>query len=220
MSLPHPAPASTRHRLGVYAIVAALLATCGDLLLLWVTNAARPDLALPHPPRGALAIGTYLGVLAIPLFGVGYWHAAAGLAPGSPRAARLVFLLGAYGGAVGGVVHGLTGLIIHIERHAGTPVVDPFTALTPYRPYLLPLWGLLTVFLVVGSVLYALAITRRRTVYPRWMALLNPVLIVVALSAVGSTSPVLRAFLVPAGPNVAHVIFFVATTMLGVRDTE
>ncbi len=220
MSLPYPAPASTRRLLGVYAIVAALLATCGDLLLLWVTNAARPDLALAAPPRGALIIGTYLGVLAIPLFGVGYWHAAAGLAPGSPRAARLVFFLGAYGGAVGGVVHGLTGLIIHVERHAGTPVADPFTVLTPYRPYLLPLWGLLAVFLIAGSALYTAVIVRRPTVYPRWMALLNPVLIIVALSALGSISHGLRPFLIPAAPNVAHLIFFVAVTLFGARETD
>ena len=98
---------------GVAAVAAALAATAGDLLLLWVANAARPELHLAPPPPGALVAGYYLGVLAIPLYGLGYWEVAQGLAPAGERAARAVFLLGLSGGALGGVVHGVTGLVIH-----------------------------------------------------------------------------------------------------------
>jgi hypothetical protein len=76
---------------------------------------------------------------------------------------------------------------------------------------LLPLWALLAGLVLVGSALYALAIWRGPTAYPRWMAIVNPALLVVVLSTIGSRSAWLRAFLLPAAPNVAHVVFFGAT---------
>ena len=111
---------------GLAATVAALAATAGDLLLLWVANAARPELsALPPPPPVSLIAGYYLGVLAIPLYGLGYWQVAEDIASGGRRVARAVFLLGLSGGAVGGVVHGVTGLVIHADRLLGAAGDDP-----------------------------------------------------------------------------------------------
>ncbi len=198
---------------GTAGVVAAVLATLGDLLLLYVANSARPEFAaLPRSPHGVLLVGTMLGVLAIPLYGLGYWHVATGLAPEHARAGRAVFLLGAYGGALGGIVHGVTGLIIEVERRAGTGGADPFAVLVRYGSCVLPLWGILAALSLAGSALFARAIWRGPTAYPRWMALANPATLVVALSLVGSLSPWLRAFLLPAAPNVAHVVFFGATS--------
>ena len=53
------------------AAVAALAASAGDLLLLWVASAGRTELGLPAPLPGALLAGHLLGVFAIPLYGVG-----------------------------------------------------------------------------------------------------------------------------------------------------
>jgi hypothetical protein len=63
---------------------------------------------------------------------------------------------------------------------------------------------------LIGSVLYAAAVLRGGTAYPRWMALVNPLLLVMATSALAAASPTLEAFLLPAGPNVVHVVFFAA----------
>ena len=197
---------------GLAALVAALAATAGDVLLLYVANAARPELRLPPPPAGALVAGYYLGALAIPLYGLGYWQVARGLSPAGERAARTVFLAGLYGGALGGVVHGVTGLVIHADALAGTGGGDPLTVVARHGAYLLPLWALLAVLVLVGSIVYARAVLGGGTAFPRWMAGVNPVLVVTVLGAVSTLSPWLEAFLLPAAPNVAHVVFFAASS--------
>ena len=44
---------------------------------------------------------------------------------------------------------------------------------------------------------------------PRWLAFANPALLTLGIVFLGAASAVGRAFLVPAAPNVAHVVFFV-----------
>ncbi|HXJ32906.1 MAG TPA: hypothetical protein VMS22_02620 [Candidatus Eisenbacteria bacterium] len=75
-------------------VVAAIAASVGDLLLLLASNAARPDLAwLPRPSGTALLAGTYLGVVAIPVYGIGYRGVAARFSsvPAAPNLAHVVF---------------------------------------------------------------------------------------------------------------------------------
>lgn len=191
------------------AIAAAVAASAGDLLLLLAANAGRPEAgALPAPSEGLLVLGHYLGALAIPLYALGYRQVARGLAPGSPRIARWVFGLGAYAAALGGTVHGLTALLISTERRAGAPPTDPLAFVAHAGPFLLPLSTLALAALLTGSILYAVAVLRGGTAFPAWMAAANPALLVALVSLLAWPSPLLRAFVVPAAPNLVHVIFF------------
>jgi hypothetical protein len=197
------------------AIVAAVAATIGDLLLLATSNATRPGFEwLPPPSEAALVAGTYLGVLAIPCYGLGYRAVAARFDAGyrGPLTA-----LGVVGGVLGGTTHGLTGLAIHVERMGGGAGVDPITVLGRYGSYLLPLWGAIGLASLVGSAVYAAGVFRRRSSLPHWMALVSPVVLTLALVLLGRGSATGEAFLVPAAPNVAHVLFFglVAATRPG-----
>src|SRR6186997_2609559 len=88
----------TGRAFGKVATLAAVCASLGDLALLYVANARRPELALPPPPDGLLLAGFYLGVLALPLYGLGYWRVASGLHDAAD--ARRVVALGAFGGAL------------------------------------------------------------------------------------------------------------------------
>lgn len=200
------------------ATVAALAATTGDCLLLWVANAPRPELALPHPPAGTLFVGFLLGVFAIPLYGLGYRRIADELTPVSARGARVIFLSGAYGGALGGVVHGVTTLAIRIDSDAGVPPVDPLTLAGRYGRYLYPLWGAIALLVLVGAAVYAALVWRGGTSYPRWMAAVNPAVLLLVVGALGPLHRMLAAFVVPAGPNLVHVLFFALTTARHASD--
>jgi hypothetical protein len=207
-----PTPAALRTA-GLVATLAALAATAGDGLLLWVANAARPDLAgLPPPPGGALLGGLYLGALAIPLYAAGYWQVGAALAPAGAGRARAVFLLGAYGAALGGAIHAVTGLVLHVERAGGVAAAEPLEVVARWGAFLLPPWGLAAVLLTVAWALCARAVLGGRTLYPRWTAAANPLLLLGVLAALSAGSTWLRAFLLPAAPNVVHVLFFGLST--------
>ena len=187
-------------------VLAAVAATVGDLLLLATSNAARPGFEwLPTPSAGLLLTGTYLGVLAIPCYALGYRDVAARF---EPPHRRWIAGLGAVGAVLGGTTHGLTGLVIHVEQTGGMGAVDPITVVARYGAFLLPLWSGIGLVTVVGSVVFAIGVLTGRSSLPRWVAFANPAQVVVAFVVLGSMSPTGRAFLVPAAPNVAHVVFF------------
>jgi len=187
-------------------VVAAIAATAGDLLLLATSNATRPGFEwLPAPSETLLVLGTYLGVIAIPCYGLGYRDVATRF--DAPHR-RWILWCGIAGGVLGGTTHGLTGLAIHVEVTGGTGGVDPITMLGRYGTYLLPLWMAIGVASLGGSLVYASGVLRGRAALPRWAAVVNPLVLTLGLVVVGATSPAGRAFLVPAAPNVAHVLFF------------
>ena len=190
------------------AIVASLAASVGDLLLLWVANAGRSELGLPVPPDGALLIGHQLGVFAIPLYGVGYWGVSRAIGSAHQRAARFVFVTGALGAAYGGVVHGITGMAEQLERAAGIEPGDPMAFVARLGAFLVPLWIGIAIAITAGSGVFAVAVARGDTALPRWMALANPLVLILLAALLGAPTPIGRALLVPAAPNLAHVWFF------------
>jgi hypothetical protein len=203
-------------RAGIAATVAALLATLGDLVLLWVSYAASGAFPIATPPAGVLMPATWIGAVAILGYVAGYWQAACGLVPAGERLARAVFLAGAAMAGVGAVIHAMTGLAVHDELLRGGDV-------SPARMVgaQLPLW---LVGLACGGVaggLFAAAVLRRPTAYPRWMAAANPFVLPPVIAAVAAPfGPRVRAFVVPAAPNIAHALFFALTTAALTRGND
>lgn len=198
-----------RRRWCVIATLAAVVATAGDLLMLYVANAGRPELGLAAAPPALLWIGGTLGAAAIPLYVLGY-RAAATLAAGVHRRhARVIAVAGTFGSVLGAVIHGCTAFFIRDGLALGAPAEDPLTAVAG-SPFLLALWAVATLAVVTASVAFATAVRRGGPDVPRGLAWANPAVITIALSLVGSVTPMSRAFVVPAAPNLAHLVFFAA----------
>lgn len=195
---------------GVVATAAALVASVGDLLLLHVS--------LNGPGAAAhllLLIGTYLGVLAIPLYGLGYWQVSRILQPSAPSAAGVVFGCGAYSGGLGAVVHGITAMAIRSAPAAAAG--DPLAVLGAVSAYLAPLWLLLAALSLWLSVAYATAVASGSTALPRWTAVANPVCLILLIAAAAMPFRDAAAYVVPAAPNLAHVAFFGMVTTVSWR---
>jgi hypothetical protein len=189
---------------------AAVVASAGDLLLLWAAATTRPELGLPAAPSAALVAGGLAGVLAIPLYAVG-WAALARAMTGPPPPAHIVRGAGAYGAALGAVIHGMTTLAIAVEQGAGAATIEPLALVERWATFLAPLWALAAVLVVVASWAWARAAWRGTASVPRLLAWSNPAAGTLALGLLGLATPLGRAFLVPAAPNLAHVVFFAAT---------
>jgi hypothetical protein len=196
------------------ASLAALLASAGDLMLLYVANAQREELGLPQVGRGWLLLGGALGVLFIPLYALGYRVASRLVAPASSPAARAVFACGTVAAALGSLIHGLTTAYIGADLEAGAPGLDPLESVAGWGALLLALWGLAALSVLTASVLFSWFVGRGGTRVPRRAALANPALVALALSAAGLPFVPLRSFLTPAAPNIAHLVFFAVCARL------
>lgn len=190
------------------AAVAAVIASASDLLLLYVANAQRSEFGLPEAGRAWLWLGGAIGAVAIPFYALGYRAAAGLVAAASVRAARWLFLAGAAGAALGSVIHGLTAAQTRTQLAASTPAGDPLASLVSGGPLLLTLWSLAALLVGAASALFFWFVSRGGTVAPRAASLSNPGLLTVVLAAAGLPHLLLRSFLTPAAPNIAHLLFF------------
>ncbi len=196
---------------GLVAVLAAMLASIGDILLLH-NGMLRAEGSAAVDAQTLIA-GHYLGVLCIPFYAVGYWLVSRGLRP-SEGAARLVFLGGCYLGAIGAAIHGVTAVIIE----TGPVGVEASPVTVPHAVYLFPLWLVLFAVSIAASAAYALAVLGGRTAFPRWAAAFNPAFIVLAMIVASLPFPALAAYTVPASANLAHILFFGLAAVLLSRN--
>jgi hypothetical protein len=197
------------------AAAAAVVASIGDLLMLWVANALRPGFGIPSPPAGALGLGVALGVAAIPLYAFGYAAAAARARPALGRGTEGVMLAGGLGAVLGAYIHAATAWLIESQmRDMGTvPVGSPLDGVMQAGPSLTVPWAVATVLVALSSA--ALAYAAWRAVVPRVWLVANPAVATVLLGAAGAATELGRAFVVPAAPNLAHIVFFAAALRSG-----
>ncbi len=159
-------------------------------------------------------------MLGIPLYALGYRVLADGIRGAAPSAARLVAGLGAVGSVVGAVVHGLTGVLTHVALRTNAATGPDALAAIPEAAFLLPLWVIVGGALAIGSVVFAVAVWRGSTRFPRAFACCNPLVVTVVLAALATPFPRLAGFVVPAAPNLAHVVVFAGALLTGGRASR
>ena len=188
------------------AAAAAVVASIGDLLMLWVANALRPGFGVPTPPPGALGLGVALGVAAIPLYALGYAAAAARARPALGRGAEAVMLAGGLGAVLGAYIHAATAWLIEDQMRGAGAVGAPLDGVMQAGAALTAPWAAAALLVALAS--GALAYAARRAAAPRAWLIVNPAVATLLLAAAGAASELGRAFVVPAAPNLAHIVFF------------
>lgn len=127
---------------------------------------------------------------------------------GALALAQVTTVAGFATGLIGAVVHGDTALLIARQTQAGSETADPAQAILAAGPTLLWLWAAVAVGLIVASAAFA-AGHGRRFGFTHPLTLLNPFSLTLRLVVIGSVGTWGRAFLQPAVPNLAHLLFFV-----------
>lgn len=158
------------------------------------------------------SIGHFLGVLGAPLYLVGAWHIHLMLKPANPRWSLVVFFTTAYGFAVGAVWIGSRASISALINTPVSPDIEHLIALYDFRyETLLQIIRFTTLLL---SVVYIWLTLTGRSHYPRWMAWLNPIVLLVANFVVYYFAPSVGKYLMPIALNVAFFIFFSASLVI------
>lgn len=215
-----------RRRVGLAlaaAVVAAVLASAGDLMMLWVANAARVERSLASPPSWVLPLGAALGVVAIPLYGLGYAALAAVLArpadspTGAPGASPALVAALRWGGVatglLGGAIHGATGWSIREALAAGAVAGPPLEAIVHDGGALLVAWAAEAGFLATASLALLRAGLESDRGPARTLLAANPFVVTLVLAGLAMPGEIGRSFLAPAAPNLAHVVLFAAALL-------
>jgi hypothetical protein len=173
---------------------------------------------------GRLRFGHFLGVLAAPLYIVGYWHVSRVLEPAHPLLRRAVFLVGGYAFAIANVWLGQR--IFLAQTVKARAVASPQEAdllgrmLEAFANDNEPLIQIVRVLILVVSILIAVPVVRGRTGYPRWMVAFTPIVLLGLVFASYMVMPAVGTYLLPAAMNVAHVAFFGLSTWVFARAKQ
>ena len=164
---------------------------------------------------GRSNIGHFIGVFAAPLYLVGCWHIQLMLRPANARWSMISFFVAAYGFVVGAVWIGSRASISAMTNTPATPDVLHLISLYEFRYE--TLLQAIRIAVLLLSVIYVWLSLTGRSHYPKWMALLNPILLIVASFIVYALSPGVGKYLMPIALNVAFSIFFTASVITAAR---
>lgn len=201
---------------GVMGLVAAILTGVGEFLLHF------DDLARFSDNRFFVGIsdsrtnwGHFIAVLGSPFYLLGCWHIHLMLRPASSRWSLVAFLVMAYGFLVGIVWIGSRASLSALINLPPSPETASLISLYDLRYE--ALLQVIRLAVLILSVIFVWLTLSGRSHYPKWMAVLNPILLIVMSFVIYAIAPQLGKYLMPIALNVAFAIFFITSIALAIR---
>jgi len=195
---------------GVLGLMAAILVGAGEFLLHFDALGRFADGGAYEFMRGISAkrttIGHFLGVLSAPFYIIGFWHLMKMLEPANALASRIAFTIMSYGIIVGVVWIGSRAGISTIVN--STSIGDPTSFISLYELRYENLLQVTRLSVLFFSAIFIWLVLTGRSHYPRWMALLNPVFLILASFAIWVLAPAVGVYLMPIALNVAFALLF------------
>ena len=162
-------------------------------------------------------LGHFFGVLGAPLYVVGFWHLMKMLEPAGQLASRIAFAAMSYGIMVGTVWIGSRSSISAMVNFDSTANLSQLIALYELRYE--SLLQVTRVAALVFSAIYIWLVLSGRSLYPKWMALLNPVFLILVSFGIWILLPALGVYLMPVALNVAVALLVVASIYYSANRT-
>jgi hypothetical protein len=164
--------------------------------------------------KGKLTMGHFFSTLAAPLYILGYWHLGQMFIRGGSKVQGWVItLLGGYAFMVGNAWLGgriYLALTAHeiADSSDSNVIIQLQGLLSDFGAHNEPLVNALRLAMVVVSVLWIWRIVIGKTLYPRWVALFSPALILGLIFTTYFAGLSIGVWLLPAAMNVVHLIIF------------
>ena len=150
--------------------------------------------------------GHFIGVLSAPLYIIGYWHLMKMLEPENDKLSKIAFVVMSYGILIGAIWIGSRANISAIVN-----IQTLETSLSLISLYELRYENLLQVTRIatlIFSVIFVWIVLSGRSHYPKWVALLNPILMILISFSIWAVFPSVGVYLMPIALNVAFVVLF------------
>lgn len=152
------------------------------------------------------SFGHFIGVLAAPLYIVGYWHIMKMLEPANKIFARVAFAVMSYGIIMGAVWIGSRASISAIMNDDAVASMASLISLYDLRYE--TLLQITRVAALIFSAIFVWLTLSGRSYYPKWMAIFNPLILILASFAIFVIAPSIGVYLMPIALNVAFAILF------------
>jgi hypothetical protein len=204
---------------GVVGLLGSLLTGAGEFILHF-DALARFD--VEYAFLGGISeqrsnVGHFVAVLGAPLYLIGCWHIRLMLKPANDRWSLVAFFVMAYGFVVGLVWIGSRASISALVNMPESTDVLHLIDLYEFRYE--TLLQVIRIAVLLLSIIFVALVVRGRSHYPRWMALLNPILLIVASFVVYALAPSIGKYLMPIALNVAFFILFSASIAIAIKKS-
>lgn len=198
--------------LGYLGLIASILVGLGEYFLHY-----SPSI-LEHSENYAffkfvaldnLTTGHFLAVIGLPFYFAGYIHIYRMLKSGNETLARIVLGVGFVAFAVGGIWIGSRasiGNIVHLKDSMDATTYQ--NLLEHYTNNMEVLVQALRIVIATLSVVFAITVLKGNTFYKKWMAIFNPIVILILLVILGKLIPSIGKHMLPILMNVTHFILF------------
>lgn len=216
---------------GIIAFIGALLYAIGDVLLLAskVNLDEYPKLkpfakllsdaekmVVLSPKR--MIWGALLGVFATPLVLIGFWQIYQGMSGANAWAVLATVSLFGIASVIGAFVHGTfyyMGEYIQALNQVEEKSQDVIAKMIErHKKVLIISYAPVMIFILIASILFSVLVYSAKTLFPTWIAFINPVTMLIAWLLIKKILPsVVRDATEGAGFNIAYMAFFACTTI-------
>ncbi len=206
---------------GLAGLLAAILVGLGEYLLHYDPQArfsAGGYVFLQGIGAERTTTGHFLGVLGATLYPIGCYHIYLMLKPAGDRIARAACLLAAFGFIVGTVWIGSRASISALVQLPASAEIEELIHLYELRyETLLQIIRITTLSL---SVVIAWLALSGRSHYPKWIALFNPIVLLLANFLLFVVAPAIGKHTMPIALNVAFAGFFTLSILIAARNKK
>lgn len=200
--------------LGLIGILATILTIVSDIILLGMPNSAYNYFKLGTEtmatiPQFRITLGTFIGVIMIPFQIAGIISIYYGLKPSGKIPSLLLVIIMIHASIMGTAFHISYGYMGTMWRFCfnntkSVPMINQFNY------YWKLLLIIMAIELAIASLIYVFQILKRKTLYPKWMILFNPICIVFYMYFIILPIPYpIGGFLASCFLNLATLVFFI-----------
>ncbi len=198
---------------GMVGLLAAILVGAGEFLLHFDSLGRFGEAGGYEFMKGISAnrttTGHFLAVLGAPLYLIGFWHLMKMLEPANRMASRIAFFIMSYGIIVGSMWIGSRANISAIVNIETTTELLQLVSLYELRYE--NLLQVTRLAVLIFSIIFIWLTLSGRSHYPKWMAIFNPILLLLSSFAVWFIIPTIGIYLMPIALNIAFGLLFLVS---------
>lgn len=198
----------TNKQLLIIGLVASVVVGIGEYFLHYLPAGPGGEISmLESVPLPRASKGHFLVVFGAPLYFAGYYGLKNIFFKTSPLLSRLLFIAGVLSFSIGGVwVSSRYFAAVVLQRSLNTS--DHAYYLQSYQDHYQILVWVLRILVAAVSILYVTLILKNKQGFPKWLAIFNPLIILVMVISSLVWFKALGNHLAPIAMNVTHFIFF------------